>query len=369
MVNKKVLHIINGEFYAGAEKVQDILAFFLPDYGWDVEFFLIKNGVFRNYMMSKSVVHSGFMRSRFDMFVLFSILSVIRKWGFNAIHSHTIRSLILAAAARFFCKIDLIHHCHSSEVISSKEGFVDFINKKIDFFLLRNFPDKIIAVSEGAKNYLLKIGVKEKKIYLVYNGVQDKEIKMHVADTERGFEFICVALFRQRKGVEVLLRAFAQFTKRNSGAFRLALVGDFETIEYKNEIEQLVVALDIDEQVELEGFCSDVTGRMCAASCLVFPSVRPEGLPMVLLEAMSVGLPVISSSVGGATEVIEHGVNGILVEPNNVGKLADAMSEMVAGFFSGHIQEIGVRAQKFQRDNFSGRSMAEKIAAIYDDLV
>lgn len=369
MINKKVLHIINGEYYAGAEKVQDILAIFLPDYGWDVEFFLIKKGVFRNHMISKSVVYTGFMRSRFDFSILLNIFRVIKKNQLNIVHSHTIRSLIFGAAARFFCGVELVHHCHSSEVISSKEGVIDFLNKKIDFFLLRNFPDKIIAVSEGAKKYLLNIGVQEKKIYLVYNGVKDKEIKIHVAKPDRDFEFICVALFRQRKGVEVLLKAFAKFAERNSGEFRLALVGDFETIEYKNEIEQLIMALDIGEQVELEGFCSDVTGRMCAASCLIFPSVRPEGLPMVLLEAMSVGLPIISSSVDGATEVIEHGVNGILVEPDNVGKLADAMSEMTSEYFSGRIQEISERAQKFQRDNFSGRSMAEKIAAIYDGSV
>lgn len=367
-MNKKSLHLINGEFYAGAEKVQDVLACCLPDYGWDVEFFILKKGVFKHNMQSFSVTHEGFMRSRLDISVILHLFRLIKARRFDVIHSHTIRSLMLLIFAYPFCRIPVFHHCHSSEVISSAGGILDLINQKFDSFLLKIFPGKIIAVSNGALKYLLSVGVPENKISVIFNGVSERDLKSFPSRRDEFFEFVCVALFRQRKGVEVLLDAFAKVVKEFENS-RLSLIGVFETTEYKRQIKERIHRLNIDDHVVLEGFCRDVALRISSSDCLVFPSVRPEGMPMVLLEAMSVGLPVIASAVEGVLGVVEDGVSGILVAPDDSAVLADTMKRVVDSRDEAWLKACGLAAQKRQKEFFSEAVMARQVAENYDAAI
>jgi glycosyltransferase involved in cell wall biosynthesis len=369
MNKKKVLHLINGEFYAGAEKVQDVLACCLPSHGWDVEFFQLKPGIFQSGRKNCSVIHQAFMRSRFDFRPALQLHSLIESGDFSLVHSHTTRSLLLAACVCLFNRIPLVHHCHSSEVISSKEGLVDWINRKLESVLLRFLPDKVIAVSKGALSYLRSVSVPEGKIVYIPNGVPVTGLVSQPVAEGEVFEFICVALFRQRKGVEVLLEAFAQLLKTRNNKLRLSLVGNFETPEYRNQIEHHVQSLGIRDSVVFEGFCGDVPARLAKSQTLVFPSVRAEGMPMVLLEAMSVGLPIIASDVEGVADLVKNEVNGVLVEPSSIAALALVMNDFLNGAGSELIKRYGEEGRKIQQDCFSDDSMARDLAGVYSELI
>ncbi|HQQ63410.1 MAG TPA: glycosyltransferase [Pseudomonadales bacterium] len=308
------------------------------------------------------------MRSRFDFRPFFFLNRLVRSGRFCLVHSHTTRTLLLASFICLFNRIPLVHHCHSSEVISSQEGLVDWINRKLESVLLRLLPDKVIAVSVGALAYLRAVGVPENRIACIHNGVPVSGTVCQFTRSDGIYRFACVALYRQRKGVEILLDAFALLLSGGISSARLSLIGNFETEEYRRQVEQYAQALHIQDHVVFEGFCGNVPARLLEMDCLVFPSVRPEGMPMVLLEAMSVGLPIIASNVEGAANLVNDGVNGVLVKPSDAVALATAMRNFVEGAGSDWLKDYGRQGYEIQRESYSDISMARDLARIYDAL-
>ena len=130
-----------------------------------------------------------------------------------------------------------------------------------------------------------------------------------------------VALFRPRKGIEVLLEALAMLRSRNVNV-RLRAVGGFETPLYKADVLGLAERLDLAEAIDWIGFTRNVNRELAKIDLFVLPSLFGEGLPMVVLEAMAAGLPVVASRVEGVPEAVVHRETGLLVEPGSVSQLA-----------------------------------------------
>ena len=107
-----------------------------------------------------------------------------------------------------------------------------------------------------------------------------------------------VALFRPRKGPEVLLDAIAEVRERGHDV-RLQAVGPFENHDYEVELSDRVRKLNLQEAVHWTGFRHDVSDEMSRFDALVLPSLFGEGMPMVILEAMAHGLPVIATRCEG----------------------------------------------------------------------
>jgi glycosyltransferase involved in cell wall biosynthesis len=114
------------------------------------------------------------------------------------------------------------------------------------------------------------------------------------------------------------------------------------------------------------GSTSDVVPYYSAADIFILPSYH-EGLPLVLLEAMSVGLPVIASDVGGVPDVVDHEVNGFLVPPKDVNSLARIIEWVVA--HPDRAKEIGIRAQAVIAKDYSLERMCGDYIVIYRSLV
>ena len=175
-----------------------------------------------------------------------------------------------------------------------------------------------------------------------------------------------VALFRPRKGLEVLLNALAHL-KRGDHRVRLHAVGPFETREYREYIMGRVDELGLVGEICWTGFTEDVFAEFSKMHAFVLPSLFGEGMPMVILEAMSVGLPVVSTRVEGIPEVLREGKDGLLVEPDNVDGLADAIRKLVAGTVDGGM--LGESGWRRQREFFSDLAMAEGVADVYREVL
>lgn len=140
------------------------------------------------------------------------------------------------------------------------------------------------------------------------------------SDPPQGPYFLFVGRLRIRKGIEVLLHALARL--RGYGT-RLLLVGDGE---HRRRVERAVAALGLEASVELVGRLSpgDVRTTLRGARALVVPSTY-EGMPLVVLEAMELGVPVIASRVSGIPEVVVDGETGWIFEAEAVDELAVAL--------------------------------------------
>ena len=115
------------------------------------------------------------------------------------------------------------------------------------------------------------------------------------------------------------------------------------------------------------GLTRDVTAELRKMDLFVLPSLFGEGLPMVVLEAMTAGVPVVATRVAGIPEAIRHGQDGVLANPGDAEDLAQAMADLIAGRYDW----LALRASALARhaDGFSDRAMAAGVAAVYRELL
>jgi len=359
----RVLHIINGEFFAGAERVQDLLAQQLPNFGDEVGFACLKNGVFGQYRRSTCPMAVLPMRSRLDMTIAARVTEHARAGGYQLIHTHTPRSALVGRSVARRLKLPLVHHVHSPTQRDTESKLRNLLNAGLEDHLVLPSADQLIAVSGSLRHYLLERGVPEAKITVVPNGVPVVSQEPAWQEPQLGQWVIgTVALFRPRKGIEVLLQALRLLLDQGLPV-RLKAVGPFETPEYEASVKQLVTELGLADQVRWTGFCRDVHAEMADMQVFVLPSLFGEGLPMVVIEAMSVGIPVVASRVEGIPEVIGAEGAGIVVEPNDPASLAAGLASLVSRQVSA--REISVAAHRRQAQHYSDVAMAKAVSAVY----
>jgi glycosyltransferase involved in cell wall biosynthesis len=358
----RVLHVINGEHYSGAERVQDLLAGFLPARGYEVGFACVKPGRFpaaRRYADAR--LYELPMRSRFDITTGRRLADLVRDESYQLIHAHSPRSLMVGMQAAHRADAPLVYHVHSPAGRDSTHRLRNLINVWLER-RAGHRAARLIAVSPSVRRYMIEQGFRASQVVCVPNGVP----RINVAPRRRppaSWTLGMTALFRPRKGVEVLLEALAAV--RDAGCdVRLRCIGPFETPAYENAVRGLVARLGVGDAVEWTGFVNDIPTELARIDALVLPSLFGEGLPMVVLEAMAAGVPVIATDVEGAPEAVVDRQVGLLVEPGNSGQLADAIIELVRGGLD--YVALSRAAQDRHAQYFSAEAMALGVASVYD---
>ena len=157
----------------------------------------------------------------------------------------------------------------------------------------------------------------------IYNGI-DLPGKRPLTEDRR---LLFVGRLEAVKGVDVLLRAFARVRRAHPDA-ELVIIGDGER---RDDLEQLADDLGTTDAVRFCGWTgeAEVRSALATSTALVIPSVWPENLPTVALEAMGVGRAIVASRVGGMPELVEDGRTGLLTKPYDVGELASALDTLL----------------------------------------
>jgi glycosyltransferase involved in cell wall biosynthesis len=176
------------------------------------------------------------------------------------------------------------------------------------------------------------------------------------------------ALFRPRKGIEILIETLAALRSRGLDV-HLQAIGPFETAAYENEVKSLVDRLGVAEAITWTGFVNDVPAELEKIDLFVLPSLFGEGLPMVVLEAMAAGVPVVASRVEGIPAAIRHREEGLLCEAGSVSQLALAIEELVVDASEIDYAALSRNAQQRHAECFSARAMADKVAQVYREVL
>ena len=357
----RVLHLINGQHFSGAERVQDLLALRLPEFGFEVGFACLKPERFPRMRRSQTseLITAG-MRHRLDWSCARRLADHVRKQDYRILHAHTPRTLVVARLVARRTGLPLVYHVHSPAGRDSTHGLKNRINQWVETRCLPS-ADRLICVSQSIARHMRSLGIEPDKIDVVPNGVPASD---HQRSAPLGNHWTVgtVALIRPRKGIEVLLDAVAQLKKLGTSVSLLA-VGPFETVRYEAEIMDRVERLGIGSQITWTGFCTDVESKLHQMDLFVLPSLFGEGLPMVVLEAMAVGLPVIASRVEGTPEAVRDGVDGLICEPGDPADLADKIRSLIERRYQWH--SLGQSARQRQRALFSDASMARGVAVVY----
>jgi len=362
----RVLHLINGEHYAGAERVQDLLGRYLPDLGIDPGFACLKPDRFPLVRQSRDVpLWNVRMRGRVDLAVAGNIFRLIRDNDFQLLHAHTPRSLLVGRIAAALARVPVVYHVHSPVQRDSTDRLRNWINAAFERGGLTGVP-QLICVSQSLRSYLLDRGCEPEKISVVPNGVPTIDCSEKPPRSDGTWTLGTVALLRPRKGIEVLLDAIA-LLRAESVPVRVRIVGPFESAEYEEALRQRAADLRIEDAVEWFGFTKHAQQEMQRFDLFVLPSLFGEGMPMVVLESMTAGTPVIASDVEGIPEVIRDGQDGLIVPPNSPRHLADAVKR----FVNGEVDYAAVRYSALcrQREQFSADAMAKGVADVYRRLL
>jgi len=386
----RVLHVINGEHYSGAERVQDLLADGLPEHGFEVGLACVKPDRFPRVRNSSKVpLYEVSMRSKLDLRAVWRLLRIIRQGDYRLLHAHTPRTLLVAALASLISGVPLVYHVHSPTSRDSTHRWRNRFNALVEWLGLF-VASAAIAVSQSLGEHVRRMRFIGRAVSVVPNGVPCRQRRgfgdLGISGSRESRACVCnntqipkspnpqipesldqwtlgtVALFRPRKGIEVLLEALARL--RSEGLpVRLRAVGEFETPEYEREVKDLCERLGLADAVCWTGFRQDVQSELARMDLFVLPSLFGEGLPMVVLEAMAAGVPVVGTGVEGVPEAIRDGEEGLLADPGDPVSLARAISRVVRG----EVDWLALRNKALQRhaERFSDRSMAAGVAKVY----
>ena len=362
---KKILHVVNGEHYAGAARVQDLLALALPKLGYEVSFACVLPDKFPERRKSQdSPLYEFPMKNRLDFEPARRIVQLVKDEGFSIIHSHTTRSAMIASAAARLAGVPYVHHVHCQMDTEVGQRLQSFVNKSIEKMACRT-ADQVIAVSGSIKRFLQDNRFTRRPIGVVPNGVPQAALQKTPREDGQPWTIGMVALLRERKGLETLMHSLPELQRKHD--VRLRIVGPFESEGYRNRMYDLSDSLGITSLIDWTGFASDVNSEICKMDVLVLPSVLPEGMPMVLLEAMAAGVPIIGSNVDGISDVIRHRQNGLLADPGDASSLTAQLGEMLVGNVDWHLMRYECQNEYAQK--YSDSAMAVGVARIYDQLL
>ena len=358
----RVLHVINGEHYSGAERVQDLLAAALPSFGFDVGLACVKPDLFPKMRQTTDTpLYDLRMKGRLDLRPVGHLVRLIREEGFSLLHAHTPRTAMVAALASKMTDTPMVYHVHSPASRDSTVQLRNWLNARLERLCL-NRATAVVTVSESLGRDTIARGVDPEKVFVVPNGVPQRTTRPERQPNDLPWTLGTVALFRPRKGTEILLDAMAVL--RSAGApVELLAVGGFETPRHEDDLKRRASELGISDAIRWTGFTQDVDRELREMDLFVLPSLFGEGLPMVVLEAMATGVPVIASRVEGIPETIRHGQDGLIVEPGDADALASAIREFIELRADWHAMRTS--AIKRHAECFSDRAMAAGTADVY----
>jgi glycosyltransferase involved in cell wall biosynthesis len=196
-----------------------------------------------------------------------------------------------------------------------------------------------------------------------FRGLPSREDARRALDLpEDGPILICVASLTEEKGQAHLLEAMRKVHAEIPDACLLLVGRD----RGRTDLRALADEKGLGEAVELLGIREDIPLLLAASDISVLPSLR-EGLPLSLLESAAAGLPIVATSVGGIPEIVEDGVGGILVAPQDPDALADALLALLRDPQRG--REMGEAARRRVEREFAIDAVAEQIENLYLSLL
>ena len=208
-------------------------------------------------------------------------------------------------------------------------------NEKRMFFLFRwalRVSDVLVFVSQNQSQYWKARGLKCREDAVVLNGIdidyfrldprERQERRRSLWFEDRDIVVGLSATFRVEKSHETLIKALASTTRRGL-PIKLLLIGDGPT---KGSIEDMVREAGLGESVVFVGEMSDVRPFLAACDVGVLCSVAVETFSLSALEFLAMGVPMIMSRIGGATEIVTDGENGFLFEAGDVDGLAEKLA-------------------------------------------
>ncbi len=300
-----------------------------------------------------------------DLGYLRRLFSLLKQHCPDVVHTRNLNTLecqAIAWSAGIPVRIHGEHGWDSQQAMNRRKPI---LLRKIFSPLISRY----VALSAETEHYLAdKVGIAPSRIERICNGVDTdrfKPMSAPVTSAEKTLVIGSVGRLATVKNHQLLIKAFARLTSSyqvDHCPLRLLIAGEGPC---RQPLTELIAALKLDDRVSLLGACQDVPRVMSGMDLYVQPSVA-EGISNTILEAMACRLPVVTTDVGGARELVRAGYNGQLTNNDHLEQLTEALQEYIDN--PQLILEHGTNSRTLAEQEFSIDKMASRYHQLYQNL-
>jgi L-malate glycosyltransferase len=304
-------------------------------------------------------------RMEMDLHAAWKLARVVKRWRPDVLHAHDPHGIAMAALALSLGSSNRGSNGAAPALVASRR--VDFHLQNNSFSRWKHRQvDCFIAASEAIRHMLLHDGVPEDRTVTVHEGIDvDHVLAAPVVDVHAAF-FLPhgapvvgnVAALVPHKGQRHLIEA-AHLVVQQMPDARFVILGEGELREH---LERQVKEYRLEKHVLLPGFRTDVLGCMKSFDLVAMSSVT-EGLGTSLLDAMAASRPIVATRAGGIPEIVEDGLNGVLVPPRDHREMARQIVRLLGD--AALRQRMGEAGLARVRKDFTVERMVERTAAVY----
>lgn len=244
------------------------------------------------------------------------------------------------------------------------------VNEGIDRWVMRHV-DCVVSVSDAQAAKVRKAGVSPERMVTIHNAVDPAALVGFSQDGRAVLEgffasppriiVTAAGRFSPEKGFDVLIDAASEVIKQHPEV-GFVLLGDGPL---RDDLTRRIAHQRLEGRFILGGFRTDLDSLLGSADVHVLSS-HTEGLPVIILEAMAAGVPVVATRVGGVPEVIEDGLHGFLAEPGNAASLAEKLNLLAAD--SSARRSMGGASRLRIAEQFSSSMQAQRYHELFDRL-
>ena len=378
---KRILYLHAGAEMYGADKVLLELIKGLDSKEFEAHVILPNDGVLvealRQVGAQVSVLDYPILRRKY--FNPKGIADYIRSYNFYAkqialyaqqhsidmVHNNT-AAVLEGIYLKRKLKLPLIWHVH--EIIVKPKAISDFIN-----MLMGRYADKIVTVSQAVANHIKQSPfIKDSQVEVIYNGVDNAVYyPMDASSIREKFDIAQDALVigmigrvNAIKGQNDFIEAVEPLLEKNEQAVAFLAGGVFPGEEWRlEELDKRIASSSVVSQIHRIDYYDKTSELYNMFDIFVLPSIKPDSLPTVVLEAMACSKPVVGYNNGGIAEMVVDDKSGCLVKPNRPQELSNAISLLLDS--SEKREKFGRVGYQRQKELFSLESYIKNFSELY----
>lgn len=306
-------------------------------------------------------------RRKFDLRVLSALKEIIVKHDINLIHTHDYKTDLFAYLLRLWLhrQLTLISTAHAWVMVGAKGE----LYRRLDLLLMRRF-DHLIAVSRATKNEMVEAGVSPELISVIHNAIDTdawrpfpenqafrNELRISPSVPVVGY----VGRIMPEKDLDTWVRAAARVGQQYPEA-QFVLVGEGKDDQTLQQLTDLASILGLTGRVHFPGYRENLL-PVYASFDVFFLSSRREGLPNSILEAMALGVPVVTTDVAGAKELVVDKKTGYVLPQGDVENLASAIARLLSNTFLK--KQMGRAGRERIEQEFSFSTRLRRVEDLY----
>lgn len=380
MRNIKVLHIATIDFSIKKLLLDKMLE--LRKYGYEIEFMSDDTGLVDS-IEKAGFTHITLKMSRTihplqDIKSIIILYRILKKASYTIVHTHTAKAGMIGRIAARLAGIPIVVHTSHGLPFYEGQSFVKkFIYKKLeqmaslfsDGYFSQNREDLKIIEEMVSKKVLTGyegngVNINALDTLARLSDLERRKLRDCIGILEDEFVFLMAARFESVKNHRMLLRSITN-VKQNTFPFKVLLAGKGPLFE---DVKSMAEELGIDDKVIFLGFCDNILEILQVSDAVILTSEK-EGIPRILMEAMSLSKPVLATDVLGTNELVLHKVTGELVELNNVVQLTKTMEKWIDPSYSSILESYGKNGRRRIELEFTEAKVAERIDRYYRELI